>query len=622
MITKHNNKDIRYLNKDFSTLKQNLLDFIKTYYNNTLNDYDPADPAIMFVDLLAYVGDVLSYYIDDTLKESLLSHAGERKNVVALANTLGYKPRPTTPAITNLTVYMLVPAIGAGSNVAPDYNYALTIKAGMQVFGGASFRCKESINFAYSSVDDPTIVNIFRTDSNGIPTWYMLTKTALCEAGEQQTLIQTVNSPERYYTIPLTNTNIISIDKILDSDGNEWREVDYLSQDTIFESISNDGLYHPGLEQYNISTPYLLKSTKVPRRFVTRYNADNTLTIQFGAGILDNSEDFLPLPNNVGINSPTGVNKLGYSWAISNFLYSDSYGLVPHNTTLTIYYTVGGGINSNVNANIIDKITQIEFDPVPSGLNRDLISTVQNSVACINLEQASGGKDFEDIDTIRNNAVSYFAAQNRAVTKDDYILRAFAMPAKFGSIAKSYITQDDQLSILDYTDRDKNPLALNLYILSYNANKQLILTNAAVKENLKTYLSRYRMATDAINIKDAFVINIAFSFIISVSSIYNANEVLLNCIAALKLYFNIDNWQINQPIIYTDITKLLSNQQGVISVVDMKITNMFDNSLGYWNNVYDINSATIDGVIYPSMDPSIFEVKYLDTDIVGKVISK
>lgn len=621
---KKDNKEIRYVNKDFGTIKQNLIDFAKTYYNNTLNDFDPADPAIMFIDMLAYVGDVLSFYVDDSLKESLLAHASERKNVVALANTLGYKPRPTVPAIADLTTYMLVPAIGSGINALPDYRYALTIKEGMQASGaGVTFRCKDKINFAVSGSSDPTVANIFRTDNAGTPTWFMLTKTVQVESGTQKTITQTIGDPTRYYTIQLPDTNVISIDKITDSDGNEWKEVEYLAQDTLFTSIDNNGLINPDLAQYKTSTPYLLKTETVQRRFITRYNSDNTLELQFGAGILDSGiEEYLPLPNNVGIQSPTGVNKLNYSWAISNFLYSNSYGLIPHNTTLTITYTVGGGIASNVGSNEIKQITQIDFETPEAGLNSDLIDTVKSSVACMNQNQASGGKDFEDIESIRNNAIAYFSAQNRAVTKDDYILRSLSMPAKFGSVSKAYIVQDDQLNVEEYDVRIKNPLAMNLYVLSYNANKQLVLTNRAIKENLKTYLDKYRMITDAINIKDAYVINIGVKFNISIVPSYNANDVLLNCIAELKDFFNVDKWQINQPIIYTDVVRLLANTVGVRSVLDVEIENLFDTSLGYWNNIYNIQTATIDGIIYPSMDPSIFEVKYPDRNIIGKVINK
>jgi hypothetical protein len=196
------------------------------------------------------------------------------------------------------------------------------------------------------------------------------------------------------------------------------------------------------------------------------------------------------------------------------------------------------------------------------------------------------------------------------------------MPSKFGSIAKAYIVPDDQISQQDYQEtKVPNPLAMNMYVLGFNQNKQLVELNQAIKENLKTYLDYYRILTDAINIKDAFIINIGIQFEISVLSNYNSNEVLLKCINALREYFNIDRWQINQPIIKSDITNVIANIKGVQSVINVNFNNLYDTDYGYSGNVYDLASATKNGVIYPSLDPSIFEVKFIDTDIKGRVVN-
>jgi len=196
------------------------------------------------------------------------------------------------------------------------------------------------------------------------------------------------------------------------------------------------------------------------------------------------------------------------------------------------------------------------------------------------------------------------------------------MPAKFGSIAKAYIVPDDQISQQEFEQtRIANPLAMNLYILGFNQNKQLTALNQAVKENLKNYLNHYRILTDAINIKDAFIINIGVQFEITVLSNYNSNEVLLKCIDAVKNHFNIDRWQINQPVMKSDVTNLLGNVKGVQSVVNVTFNNLYDTALNYSGNVYDLASATKNGVIYPSLDPSIFEVKFPDKDIKGRVIN-
>jgi hypothetical protein len=196
------------------------------------------------------------------------------------------------------------------------------------------------------------------------------------------------------------------------------------------------------------------------------------------------------------------------------------------------------------------------------------------------------------------------------------------MPAKFGSVAKAYIVPDDQLSQQDYQQsRIANPLAMNMYVLGFNSSKQLTELNLAVKENLKTYLGYYRILTDAVNIKDAFIINLGVQFEISVLPNYNSNEILLKCISTVQDYFNIDRWQINQPIVKSDILNLIGNVKGVQSVIGVSFNNLYDTALGYSGNTYDLNTATKNGVVYPSLDPSIFEVKFPTQDIKGRVVN-
>jgi hypothetical protein len=357
--------------------------------------------------------------------------------------------------------------------------------------------------------------------------------------------------------------------------------------------------------------------------------------LQFGAGISDNAgEEIIPNPDNVGLALPSRMSRLNQTWDMSNFLYSDAYGQTPTNTTLTIEYSVGGGIQSNVTPNSITRIDTIETSTQSNVnyLDNNIVEYCRRSILINNPAPTVGGRSEETIEEIRHNAMAYFSAQGRTVTMEDYILRAYSMPQKFGSIAKAYITQDEQLRISDYmnnagmftaTQGDKivNPLAMNLYVLSYDSNKNLINCNDAIKKNLKTYIDQYRMLTDAINIKNAYVINIQLNYNITVLPNYSANEVLLKCTNKIKEYFNIERWQINQPIVTSELVSLIASVTGVQSVISLIITNQFDSDLGYWNNVYDIQSATKNGIIYPSMDPSIYEIRHPDTDIYGRVLS-
>jgi hypothetical protein len=621
-------KDVSYLGKDFSQIRRNLIEFTKQYYPTTYSDFSEGSSGMLMLELAAYVGDVLSYYSDNNLKESLLEQASERGNIFDIAKSLGYRPKNSIPAYVTLDVFQLVPSIGTGSGVAPDYTYALSIKPGMQVGqnnGTTVFRTLDSVDFKFSSSFDPTEVTIYESDdATKQPTYYLLKKQAQAVSGEIKTQTFTFNSPIAYDKVVLPETNIIEIISVTESDGDNWSEVPYLAQDTIFESVPNLAENDPDLYQYRSSSPSLLKLKKTAKRFITRLRSDNKLEMQFGAGISDNNdEEIVPNPSNVG-NGLAGMRR-GVDVDIdpSNFLYTRTYGQAPSNTTLTVTYTIGNGIADNVPSNVMTTIRQINYDEdVNSTAAVPLVNFVKNTVAVSNPGPGSGAKNSDTIQDIKNNALANFATQNRSVTRDDYIIRAYSMPAKYGSIAKSYIVPDDQIIQEDFTqNRLPNPLALNMYVLGFNENKQLVALNNAVKENLKTYLNYYRILTDAINIKDAFIINIGLQFEISVLSNYNSNEVLLNCINTLKTYFDVDRWQINQPLIKSEVMNVISNVPGVQNLVNIVFNNLYDSVLGYSGNVYDLSSSTKNGIVYPSLDPSIFEVKFPNQDIKGRVVN-
>ena len=624
----NNAKDISYLGKDYNQFKGNLIEFAKQYFPDTYTDFNEASPGTLFLEMAAYVGDVLSFYSDNNLKESLLEQATERGNIYDLAKSLGYRANNVVAASTTLSIFQLVPATGTGDNVRPNYDYALSIKPGMRVKqsnGSAAFRTTDSIDFGFSSSYDPTEVTIYETDdATNLPTYYLLKKQANAVSGEVKTQRFTFNSPIAYDKVVLTDLNIIDIISVTESDGDAWTEVSYLAQDTVFEDVPNLLENDPDFVQYRSSSPSLLKLRKTSKRFISRFRSDNFLELQFGAGVSDNNdEEIIPNPDNVG-NGLAGFRKsVDVNIDPSNFLYTRAYGQAPSNTTLTVTYTVGNGVQDNVALGQLTELDFIEYDEdVNSSNNIGILNFVKNSVAINNEIPAVGGKTKDTLQDIKNNALGSFAAQNRLVTREDYIIRSYSMPGKFGSIAKSYIVPDDQIAQQDLIKtRIANPLAMNMYVLGFNESKQLTELNDVVKNNLKTYLNYYRMLTDAINIKDAFIINISLDFEISVLSNYNSNEVLLLCVNEVKNYFNIDRWQINQPIVKSEIQNLIGNVPGVQNVVNVFLTNKFNSEQGYSGNAYDLASATRNGVIYPSLDPSIFEVKFPNQDIRGRVVS-
>jgi hypothetical protein len=584
---------------------------------------------MIFLELASYVGDVLSYYSDTNLKESLLEQASERSNIYDIAKSLGYNPNNVVPAYVALDIFQLVPSIGSGSSVAPDFNYALSIKPGLRVKqnnGPAVFRTLDSVDFNFSSSIDTTEVTIYESDpTTKLPTYYLLKKQVRAVSGEIKTATFSFTTPVPYDKILLPDTNIVEVISITESDGDNWYEVPYLAQDTIFENVPNLLENDPDLYQYRSSSPSLLKMKKTAKRYVTRLRSDNRLEIQFGAGISDNNdEEIIPNPDNVG-NGLAGFRRaVDVDIDPSNFLYTRTYGQAPANTTLTVTYTVGNGISDNVNANLLTNINFVQYnDNINTSNSAPLVTFIKSTLAVNNATPAAGAKTADTLQDIKNNALANFATQNRLVTREDYIIRAYSMPSKYGSVAKAYIVPDDQISQQEFQDTMvANPLAMNMYILGFNDLKQLTPLNQAIKENLKTYLNYYRILTDAINIKDAFIINIGVNFEISVLPNYNSNEVLLKCIDALRSFFSVDKWQINQPIIKSDINTTLANVKGVQSVVGVSLTNLYDTDFGYSGNTYDLTTATRNGVIYPSLDPSIFEVKFLNRDIKGRVVNQ
>jgi hypothetical protein len=618
-------KEISYLGKDFGQFKKNLIDFTKQYFPDTYTDFSDASPGGVFIEMAAYVGDVLSFYADTNIRETLMNQASETGNIFDIAATLGYKAKTVTSAQTMLDVFHLVPAIGSGVNVRPDFDYALSINSLRARSGGVVFRSTDSLDFSFSSSLDPTEISVYEADpATKAPTYFLLKKRVRAVSGEIRTQSFTFGSPVAYDKVLLNDTNIVEILSVEESDGDNWYEVPYLAQDTIFESIPNIAENDPELSVFRSSSPSLLKLRKTSKRFVTRLRSDNLLEMQFGSGVsFNNDEEIVPNPDNVG-NGLAGFRRaIDVDIDPANFLYTRTYGQAPANTTLTVTYVVSNGLAENVAANTITQLDVVSYyDNINSTTNATMLNFVKSSVAVNNPEPANGGKSAESITDIKNNAMAYFATQNRLVTREDYVVRTYSMPAKFGSIAKVYIVPDDQISQKETLDtRIANPLAMNMYVLGYDQSKHLTELNQAVKENLKTYLGYYRIMTDAVNIKDAFIINIGVDFEITVLPNYNSNEVLMKCISALKDYFNLDRWQINQPIMKSDISTTIANVKGVQSVIGVNFLNLYDSDFGYSGNVYDLDGATRNGVIYPSLDPSIFEVKFPSNDIRGRVVS-
>ena len=640
-------KDVSYLGRDFSSIRENLLEFAKTYFPNTYNDFNESSPGMMFVEMAAYVGDVLNYYVDNQFRETLLQFAEERKNVLSIAQSYGYKPKLAAPSTAQLTIQVDVPAKDLGSgNYKADLDYAGILSANSTVMSinGTEFSLMDDVNFKASSSLDPMKVEVLQPASGNIPTNYRLTKKVLAKSGTRESETFAFTSAKKFDKIVLSNEKVTEIVSVTDSQNNKYYEVPFLAQDTVFESEENTTLNDPALSQYQNDAPYLLKLIKTPRRFTTYVRDDNKMEIRFGSGVSsDPDEELIPNPDNVGSSLGTGISRLDESFDPTNFLKTQTFGLAPSNTTLTVNYNYGGAVEDNVPSNAISRFNRKTYTNSKTGLDSDLQDTSNASLVVFNEEPSSGGASQETLTEIKENAAAYFNAQNRAVTRADYITRVYSLPQKYGNIAKAYVVQDEQLEqegqleVIDGVVKRvgnentiPNPLALNMYLLGYTGNKKLTQVNQAVKENLKIYLSQYRVLTDAINLKDAYVINIGVKFNIITQRGYNKNDVLFRAIQQVKNFFATEKWQINQPIVLSDLAYQISLVDGVVSIVPPETNNPQKNLIvienkhltsdNYSGNVYDMDSASKDGIIYPSLDPSIFELKFPDTDIEGRVL--
>ena len=601
-------RDIKYINKSFSDFKTQLMEYAKNYFPDAYNDFSPTSPGMMFIEMASYVGDVMSFYQDTQLQETFLQHAKNPANLYSLAYMMGYKPKVTSASSVEMTVSQNVTATGL--NYKPNWDQALKVQESSVLSATTSnnptFLTSKPVDFKFSSSYDPTEVQIYSLDENGKPAEYTLTKKVKAYSGTIKSTSKTYTTAEKFATVKVDDTNIIRILDIIDSDGKEWTEVPFLGQDTIFQEVSNTAT------DSNLA-PTLLRLKKVPRRFVTRFTSKGILEIQFGSGIAGSDErDFLPDPFRMQNSIDAGqnsTNELYRSYDPSNFLFTSAYGSAPSETTLTIRYLTGGGVEANVPANSITNIVS-----APAEAFSD--NTSANTLAFNNTKAAAGGKDGDSTEELRQNSLRSFSEQQRTVTLQDYAIRSLSLPPRFGSIAKVYATQtsgDTQKDGLLST----NPLAISLYTLALDNNGKLVNTPYSLKENLKTYLSQFMMIADGVNILDAFIVNIGINFEVVTLPAASSRDVLLACTVKLKEYFNTNRWSINQPINLSPIYTLLDGVKGIQTVEAIEVINKTGGNYSEFG--YDVRGATKSNVVYPSLDPCIFELKFPDVDIQGRV---
>ncbi len=628
-----------YLNRDFTQLRNALIEYTRTYYPETYKDFNETSPGMMLIELSSYVGDVLNFYIDKQYRELVLTMAQEKKNVVHIAKMLGYKTSPVKPAIVTLQMTQEVAAdISDPNNIVPNLSNLTTtvVPLGTQVRSTSDdsivFETLQEVDF--SSTDFTTIPPIqYAFDStSGLTSTFLLTRRVKAISGETKTLVQSVGSPQKFFNLTLPETNVVEVTNLTDSGKNRYYEVDYLVQDRVpvethyteDDNRANSYIAMDGSSVISTSVPYTLKYISTPKRYVRDFDPDTNQTVlTFGNGLLRSGtsgslrSSFLEVEQN-GFETPGTTNTLNENL---DPLAGDSFGTLgeaPGNTTLTVNYRVGGGLKSNV----------------PSG---DLTTIDVSGVSVTNPEPARGGADAESVEEIRTRGLAFFASQNRCVTKDDYFARIMNMPAKFGSVAKAYVER----SII--TADIEEPGTVRIFLLSYDDNKNLVRTPDITKQNLRNYLAEFKMITDDIIIQDGFHINFGVLFDVTSYPYADKSELKIQVINAIRDFFDIDNLNFKQPIIITELEYIILGIKGVRGVNNLNLTQtnvpngsgptfspglfnfnssgvITDNNPGY-GYPYDFmgDALTPFRTILPSQTPSVFELRDPNNNIKGVI---
>lgn len=589
---------IDYTSRDFNSIKESLVDYAKRYYPEVYQDFNEASFGSLMMDMVSYVGDVMSFYLDYQTNESFLTTAIEQKNVINLSRQMGYKYQNVATSSGEITLYVLVPANDLG--LGPDLNYAPIIRQGSTFSseGGDNFILTEDIRFDDSSNE----VVAGRIDpATGVPSFYAIRSKGKIISGNIERTIISVGEYQRFRKIILNDTNVVEILSVEDSDGNEYFQVENLAQNVVYKAFSNKGVDSENVREF-------LRPVSVPRRFVFEYDGTDYY-LQFGFG----SEDELTT-NSVADPSSVSLELYGRDYVTdirldpSKLLNSDKLGISPSNTQINVRYRKNSSQNPNAPVGSINNITNliIEFKDLVS-LQSSKISSVRRSIECINEDVIRGSSVAPTSEEIKQRAISYFATQGRAVTGKDYEALTYAMPAKFGSITRCSVVVDD----------DSFKRNLNLYTLTVNGSGNLIAPTSMMKENLRVWLSNYKMINDTVDIIDGKVVNIGIDFEVIGDPDYNKSDVYNRCLQILREKFR-EKLTMGQPFYLTDVYFELNRVNGVIDTQNVRVTDRRGSK--YSQVQYDIGAnLSADGRYLACPLNVCLEIKFPNVDITGVV---
>ena len=582
---------IKYLNREFTEIRADLLDMAERFYPDTFQDFSEASFGALMIDSVAYVADQLNFYLDYNVNPSF-----ESSNIIRHGRALVYKNQGRPSTYGEVAIYMQVPADQYG--IGPDTGYIPIMSRGSNFTSqnGLAFMLIENVDFGDPA--NPIVVSKVNA-STGAPTHYAIKAYANVVSGRLGQKTFTIGDFERFRSISLSDPNIVEIVSIYDAEGNQYYEVDYLSQDMVFREVANKNYK-------NDNVASVLKPLLVSRKFTVEHTS-NEVIIQFGSGD-DSATNVVANPQNVAIDvfgknyvtdttfDPTRISK------------NRSYGIVPANTTLFVTYRTTNSNNSNVAAGTINKVNnaQLSFEN-PNVLSQTKIAELRESIEVSNEKPITGDVRNPSSAEIKRRIIDTFPTQNRAVTQNDYENVVYRMPSKYGSVKRVSV----------YKDQDSMKRNLNMYVISENESRKLVATNATIKNNIKTWLNNYRMINDTIDILDPYIINLGIDFVIRLAHGANSEEVLGNCITQLSQNYN-ETFFIGESFQSSDIYSILKSIQGVLDVSSVKITNKSGGQ--YSPTTFNVTKNTSpDGTRVLCPSNAIFEIKFPTSDIRGKI---
>jgi hypothetical protein len=551
------NNKISYTVRDYQGIRAELLNYVKTYYPDLIQDFNDASVFSVFLDLNAAVADNLHYHIDRSIQETVLQYAQQRSSIYNIARTYGLKIPGQRPSVSLVDFSITVPAFGDKE----DERYLGILLRGSQVSGaGIVFENVNDIDFAspYNSQGFPNRLKIPNFNSNGVLLNYTITKRELVVNGITKVFKRVIspNDVRPFFELFLPEKNVLGITSVLLKNGtdytnipsasefvgleNRWYEVDALAEDRIFIEDPTKVADQPGIK--------VGRYVQTNNRFISEFTPEGFKKMTFGGGTTSAQEQLNLFTN------------LGGPLNLENYLNNFSLGsaLVP-NSTLFVQYRVGGGLATNLGTNIINQVGTITF--FVNGPSELTNQSVINSLRCTNITAAIGGANQPSIEEVRNFVSFNFSAQKRAVTVNDYEAIIRNMPSQFGAPAKVAITENDN--------------KIKVQLLSYDTQGKLTsVVSNTLKQNIATYLSNYRMINDYISILTAEVIDLEVEVSVVLTATQNSGQIISDVANRVAEFFNPLYRQLGQNIYISELRSIIQDQNGVITVAGINFYNL------------------------------------------------